>query len=198
MSLRNRAHRVATAFALAFAAISVTVGSTVAAAPSHGVTASCLYKSFDFSGATGFELKKIVIEPPTALFGQWQGQAVGWQVIVQRSYPNNDGPYRGWNSIHVSRIEKTTASPDQAAALTRMSVRIGYVASVDDWPERTRSWFRTVVKLYRYNDDGTVSTHARHKIIPFNAYRDGAYQHTQYRVCDGAWIDQNGGPPFPI
>lgn len=190
----------ARAFALAFAVVIATAGSTVAASPSHGVEATCLYKSFEIDGNTRFELNKIVVDPPTTLYGHWPGQTVGWRVVVERSYPNNDGPqpWNQWRSVFIGKIQESIASPDQPGAFTTVRARISYVASVDEWPDGYRSWFRTIAKFYRFNADGSVDTHGRHKVPHMDLIRDGEYVTTQYGVCDGAWLDQESGPPFPF
>jgi len=189
-----------TAIALAFAALIATAAPTMAASPSHGVQANCLYKSIDINGGTGFELQKIVVQPPTTLFGHSAGQTVGFRVIVQRSYPNNDGPtpHDKWVGVFKSKIQTAVASPNQAGAFTAVKARINYVAGVDEYPHGYRSWFRTIVKFYRFNPNGSIASHGRHKVPHFDLIRDGEYVTTQYGVCDGAWLDQSSGPPFPF
>jgi hypothetical protein len=171
-----------------------------AASPSHGVQASCLYKSTSIDGKSGFRLKRVVVQPPTTFYGRVPDQVVGWKVVVQRKYPNNDGPtsYRNWKSVFVSRLVKTTASPDRAAVLDAISARIGFVSYFDAYPNGVRTWFRTLVKFYRFTPEGAVESHSRYRPWLFDAYRDGSLIHMQAGICDGAWLDSTtGGPPEP-
>jgi hypothetical protein len=196
---------VALALAFAFTGLIATAGATFAAttsvsSPNYGVKASCMYKSTSVDGKSGFRLKRIVVEPPTSFFGSSTDQVVGWRIVVQRSYPNNDGPtpVTQWKGVFVSAVQKSLGSPDQAAAFTAMTARIGFISFFDAYPNGHRMWLRTIVKFYRYAPDGSVDTQSRYKVPHFDLIRDGGYFTTQYGVCDGAWLDSTtGGPPEP-
>ena len=201
MSLVTRSRKaLTTALALSFVAVIATAAPTMAASPSHGVSATCRYKTVNLNGGTGFELNRIVVQPPTTLFGHFPNQTVGYRVIVQRSYPNNDGPtpHDKWVGVFKGKIQTSVASPGQAGVFTPIRAGIDYVAGVDLYPYGYRSWFRTIVKFYRFDADGSVESHGRHKVPHFQAYRDGNPIHIQYGICDGAWVDPLSGPPQPL
>lgn len=181
-------------------AASSFASAAIAGSNVHGAEADCVYKTVALGTSTGFKLRKIVVSPPTNLLGHTPNQAVGFRVVVQRSYPNNDGPtpIGERKSVFVSELQMSVASPDQAAVFSPVVAPIRFVSGADEYPNGHRSWFRTVIKVYRFNADGTVESHGRGLIWPFDLLRDGHYVTTQYGVCDGAWLDQPNSPPFPI
>lgn len=181
----------ARAILLAFVALVVTVsptlGGTSAPANGYGTHAVCRYMSIELSGSTGFRLKKISVLPPT-LYGHEPGQEVGWRFVVKRRYDQSNW-YGPWKRVFTSSTQKSVASPDVAASFSNRIALIGYVDSVDRWPDGYHTTFRVTATFYWYTAEGAVDASESFAIGVYPVYRDGDYQFTAYDECEGAYVD---------
>lgn len=190
MSIFSRLpRRSAAAIALALVVLAPSM-LPAAAAPAavsapYGVQTYCRYRSMEVDGNTGFRLRKLLAGPPTDLYANKAGQMVGWRLIVQRRY--DEGL---WRRIFASVTRKSTASPTEPGVFSALRAKIGYVDSVDRWPNGRHTEFRAVLQFFWYRYDGSVSRSERHVADTYPVYRDGEYQFTSYGSCAGAWLDR--------
>jgi hypothetical protein len=61
------------------------------------------------------------------------------------------------------------------------------VDSIDRWPDGNHTAFRTVLRFFWFNDDGSIDTE-RKVGGTYHAYRDGVYDHDEYGMCEGSWL----------
>ena len=105
-----------------------TLAGPVAAAQSaqpYGAQAICRYTRTEGGkyGWTEAVFKKIVVKPPTLFSNSGASQRVGWQFVVSRSIFNEDG-FGPWQVTYSSPIQKATATPTKAAALSKLTVGV--------------------------------------------------------------------------
>jgi hypothetical protein len=180
------------AAALALAAI-LTLGLAPtfasAAASDHGATFRCGFKSIVVGGNSGMRLKRFVVTSPTELYGREPNQQVGFQLIVQRRY--DDTGWTGkWKPVHKSAIQRSIATPSTPADFEGLQLiaKIGYVDSIDRWPDGNHTEFRTVLRFFWFFDNGSIQKQ-RYVGGTYHSYRDGTYVWDEHGQCEGLWLD---------
>ncbi len=180
----------ATALALA-AILTLGLAPTFASAGSsdYGATFRCGFKSIQIGGQSGMRLKRIVVNSPTEMYGREPNQHVGWQLIVQRRY--DDTGWTGkWKRVYRSGIYSSVASPTTPADFEgwQWVAKIGYVDSIDRWPDGNHTEFRAVLRFLWYTDAGSIE---RERFVggTYHSYRDGNYVWDEHGQCAGAWLD---------
>ncbi len=175
--------------ALVVGGLASPAAAAAAAAPDrgdHGAQARCMYKSSYVPGWGAMRLNRLTVMPPT-LFSVDAPGVVGWRLLIQRTYDRNT-----WKRIFASVIQKSTATPTEAAVLNPLSALINSPLFLPDGHGGYLSAeYRALLRFYWYGSDGSVIRAERHRVVFYDVLRDGNYLWTDTGLCyHGVLFDQ--------
>jgi hypothetical protein len=179
------------AVVLAIFAAGIVVESA-AAAPieDYGSTFSCRYRTIAGVSPSAFDLKRIVVTPPT-MFADEDAQTLGWRLIVRRirhRYEDDSHKVTYWRS----KIRTAVAYQGQAADFSRIVYLPPDLSKTSRWDH---DYFTASLRLIWYAPDGSIERSLIHEFWSVYTYHDGRLVfHTWDPNCSGFWQEHADGP----